>query len=52
MVGMIISGQPRSGKNTLVKVFEKYYEDVSTLNTDALFIKILKKKKKKNLLKY
>ena len=44
---MIISGQPRSGKNTLVKVFEKYSEDVSTLNTDALFIKILKKKKKK-----
>ncbi len=41
--GIIISGQPRSGKSTLANVFSKN-TDFNVLKTDILFIKHLKNK--------
>ena len=41
--GIIISGQPRSGKSTLANIFSKNSK-FNVLKTDVLFIKHLKNK--------
>ena len=42
--GIVISGQPRSGKSTLANIFSKN-TNFNVLKTDILFIKHLKNKK-------
>ena len=42
--GIIISGQPRSGKSTLANIFSKNSK-FNVLKTDVLFIKYLKDNK-------